>query len=430
MGYLTPKQENTFYRTIIMLGQTISNKRPLLICLISAYMASLTINPIFGAACTLLAIYAGLLTLKRIFSTKHDLVTQASAKTQSSIIPPKILTIPKGILYKNENTQWNEGKLQLIDKPKIGTLIDELDHINPKIISDTSVLKTRLLSPFHDTSQSNWLNCDIILEFFNILEKSSSNQFIVLDNSYIATTDDFNEFIHNIKSNKNLRGLTRKLQQADKIIAPFSTGSHWFLICIEKHEKSNFTITTLDSFNIQSVQENLQIKAIQIIKALFSEHKQITINHKKLTIPKQDNSYDCGVSICYFAELFRNGSLPQIQLGKGNYTDYRLHIAKEILKASPKETTTPITVANDSDSNDSDCEIIHVGNKQYRIKQSKSFLYDYYPSDDESDDEILSYYNTVRTTVKNDTVFTIDLTKQSSPSPASKENILFEKYSK
>lgn len=129
--------------------------------------------------------------------------------------------------------------------------------------------------------------------------------------------------------------------QAELILWPYHKDAHWYLAIVNKSSEA-YSIQVLDSLNMHCNHAEI-IQHIQAVLKHFNRNL-VCERTKSLTVPRQDNFVDCGVSICYFATLAaKNIPIPTVTADSASalwhYGHYRLSIAQRLLP----ETTVDLT---------------------------------------------------------------------------------------
>ena len=155
----------------------------------------------------------------------------------------------------------------------------------------------------HDDFQpeSAWLSDDFVERYIQEKITSSSNcndiKLFNLNPDALDLTDRFERF-------------AKKNSAKTKIIWPICHGSHFHLILIAYNKENNQVyICGLDGFNETKKQEMYISKASVLANLLYpNAEKQINTSEPVFL---QNNTSDCGVVVCYFAEHFIEKRLPE-----------------------------------------------------------------------------------------------------------------------
>lgn len=202
-----------------------------------------------------------------------------------------------------------------------------------------------------------WLNDIVIDNYFNWLASYYSTHKIETISSLELSTD-FSHFRTKLERKQRLAE-KRRLQEAEIILCPIAAAKHWYLLIIEKGQDGIFFVTTLDGFNQKQNHRVLWQKAESLIDFLHPEtrHEGIIAKSSHIINPQQ-NVYDCGAVICYFAKIFcEKKSLYKEYLDSQAYTRFRQDIAfalasqeKEVFFNFGKKSQPAKTKSNPSTS--------------------------------------------------------------------------------
>lgn len=182
-----------------------------------------------------------------------------------------------------------------------------------------------------------WLNNKIISAYLEIVSKhfrkEGLNVFILSTHFYknILECDSFKI----IDSFKNYN-----FKKYDFVVIPIHLKNHW-TICIVDLEARNFEY--YDSISSSSPKSNKNLNILRIIKKNFCKYSSpkfstFSLKDKSEFIPKQENSFDCGVYCCFYVRyrlenenfnfsqnnttILRNKILLELYLGKIVYSNH------------------------------------------------------------------------------------------------------------
>ncbi|KAL0227605.1 hypothetical protein RCL1_003749 [Eukaryota sp. TZLM3-RCL] len=164
---------------------------------------------------------------------------------------------------------------------------------------------------FYTALGTSWLVERTINNFLEMLTRNHDDMFFVrsdvlhcwlqpvigsVENTWwLPLTNNTNDFIFFIPIND---GYTKELDKA--------MGSHWTLLVFERC-RGRLLYYYLDSYpeGSRHCKEALDFTLLKLSEK-FSEQQQFPTSFIPVNCPKQNNMFDCGVYVCYFAELISN----------------------------------------------------------------------------------------------------------------------------
>jgi sentrin-specific protease 1 len=177
-------------------------------------------------------------------------------------------------------------------------------------------------------SEKGWLNDEIINDSMNILVSNNSSKNVICLSTFFYSSlahDNTFKYLNVIKWNYNT-----DIFSFDKILLPINIDNmHWVLVVV--FIKSS-TIIYYDSLLSNSKTANLIL--VNILKWLKIEGEIRNRNSNLWTttindsIPKQENTYDCGLYIIKFAEYIIKGET----LNKNTFDKDKKTFRKQILE--------------------------------------------------------------------------------------------------
>ena len=183
-------------------------------------------------------------------------------------------------------------------------------------------------------SDGRWLNDEVINYFFSLLKNHS-----VLENNnkhHFVSTFFYKKLTMENKYNYNNvqrwinKWTNRSIFSFSTIYVPINIESvHWALIIVDVDHN---TITYYDSLPAAD-----GLHHVENIIQLLTDHAKITKERKKNWrvspatnhIPKQENTYDCGIFTCMYA-YFNYFGLP-MSFTQSNATEFRIQLQRCIL---------------------------------------------------------------------------------------------------
>lgn len=212
----------------------------------------------------------------------------------------------------------------------------------------------RLLQPLflgEDLGGKSWLSDDCIGNFLRALvheyEQKNLNVEFISSQKTISST---NAFIIDRFRKGEYQEEKARLSQANLIFCPVKLkDNHWGLWVLDKRDEDSHKIYCLDGFNSNpfvsspegyAQSQNMYFDAyIKPLAELFD----FDISKKYFQfIPRQGNGIDCGAVVCYWAKQICDNKLSltspiDVDFDPKKYTNYRMDIAKNILKCPAEE---------------------------------------------------------------------------------------------
>ncbi len=204
--------------------------------------------------------------------------------------------------YKFDTAQRQKSPIKFLGS------YNEGDHEYEKIITD------------------NWLNDDIINDFFTRLKLNSENREYFYCDSYITAESEFKFITSFYREGKNWFDSDVK-----KIFIPLNIkdGSHWILIVINyDNSKAIANIEIFDSL-VSSRESYLKyinyvFTFLQVVYMWFIHTELPCVDKFKLiihnNIPQQSDAYNCGVFVCRYCYDITNN----IPILNENYTPRKI----------------------------------------------------------------------------------------------------------
>lgn len=158
-----------------------------------------------------------------------------------------------------------------------------------------------------------------------------------------------NDFCDRLQNRASYAKQAQAMREANRIMFAVNKDKHWHLVTIEKQANNQYVIACLDSLGYND--NVVAKKAVNILNALYAKEdvKPTVSKPRFITVPKQHNLDDCGVSVCYWAnEIVEKQALPADQNGGCDYSQYRYEIADIFVKAYAKELKKPIVIEDDA----------------------------------------------------------------------------------
>ncbi|XP_030855061.1 uncharacterized protein LOC105447491 [Strongylocentrotus purpuratus] len=143
----------------------------------------------------------------------------------------------------------------------------------------------------------NWLNDVIINGYLEMIDLKSRN-----DDGQPRIYPFFSQWYQQVNSRgeTSLRRMARliDLAECDWLLFPVNTGVHWYLIAINPKEKMVVSLDSLQGDNATEI-----VLAVQVVRSLWKEKYGLSFDCQMMVVPtpRQHNSDDCGVYLCYFA---------------------------------------------------------------------------------------------------------------------------------
>ncbi len=185
-------------------------------------------------------------------------------------------------------------------------------------------------------TSKDWLDDHCVNDFFRIIELSSENKIACVLS--LLLTPEVDAYI-----NKRNFQFFKRLRDADKIFWPYCINKHWGLLIIDHKVADNTCkVTMVDGFNTnyflpenRETYELLKLNVTALLNNIHCNNNNYNANQTRylhFSIPKQSNTYDCGVAICYFAKQFaeKDQLAPFQNLNAINYSPYRFDIAQTL----------------------------------------------------------------------------------------------------
>ncbi len=235
-------------------------------------------------------------------------------------------------------------KIKLIHTlKKIGQKIGAYLHLWSLFIklalkgAEGSVAASLLLAPFFThimKIELAWLNDIVINNYFNWL----AQKYAVKKVATISSLDFFSPtFFTQLSTRRRRQPEKSRLQEADVILVPINQHTHWYLLIIQKREDDIFNLITLDGFNNMPFHPALWQKGEELLAFLHPEtsHSQRIFTKQSSLIVRQNNLYDCGAVICYYAKEFcEKMQVSQDLKSARNYTLFREEITQAVASHS------------------------------------------------------------------------------------------------
>lgn len=173
---------------------------------------------------------------------------------------------------------------------------------NPPIPAKRSIFSCEISdkpqSKINDASNKNWLNDEDINNYLSYLSKKYAREDTIMIDPIISAL-----LLHNPKeAGKHLNCL--KVKKKKFIILPVNDadehggGSHWSLLFFDGQNNLYWYFDSLNFFN--------QNKAEKLARNLCTYLDKKEIHFGSVQCPQQNNSYDCGVFLLYFAHNICN----------------------------------------------------------------------------------------------------------------------------
>ncbi|KAK3929244.1 Sentrin-specific protease 3 [Frankliniella fusca] len=183
-------------------------------------------------------------------------------------------------------------------------------------------LKVRDLNIIHG---SMWFNDEIINFYFNVISESLQSVH-ALDTFFYPTLT--------LKGQESVAKWTKNVNLFEKrfILIPIHGASHWSLISVDNESK---TLTAFDSLNgdhshaLNVILDFLECEAYR--HGVHFQRYDYKVTHAD-DIARQDNSYDCGPFICFYAR--RVCESKGCSASASYMSSLRLKLMKEILRCS------------------------------------------------------------------------------------------------
>ena len=208
-------------------------------------------------------------------------------------------------------------------------LFQEKDHREKNTKKILVINNLEILQSSLDTlDPENWLDGEVIDAYIHLMTKAVSNKVVkVLHLSTIF----FQKLVGcGPKGESVLReGIDRDVLNQDVLIAPIFHQNHWTLIIIDIVRR---IIISLDSLNLATTFGIREYSAF--LSNLSMTHKKRPINwslwrlYKPTDMPRQTNSFDCGIYICTYAKMLCTG---KGRLRSGNLNFERRSIRESIV---------------------------------------------------------------------------------------------------
>jgi len=206
----------------------------------------------------------------------------------------------------------------------------------------------RILGPIYpaDCSGESWLNDSNIQDYLSILEAQGFNgtKVVVIDSGHAASNVSSVCFVQSLMNDvQSRRKIKAKLEGANLIFCPVNLGgNHWGLWVLDRRDAENHKVYCLDGFNSnpfvrepEGYSKDQRTHFDRYIKPLAEFLNFDASQAFSQEIPRQQNSFDCGSAVCYWAKIIIRGThLNEISSQKFDaeqYTQFRLEIAKAIV---------------------------------------------------------------------------------------------------
>ncbi|MCS5709677.1 hypothetical protein CC99x_012295 [Candidatus Berkiella cookevillensis] len=197
---------------------------------------------------------------------------------------------------------------------------------------DVKRLLVPLEQPDSFTATEAWFNDILVNDYFQQLAAQYSGVEVIssLMNQCIPPLPD------RFRNEQKYDVWKKKLSESPLVFWPMHQNNHWHLIIIDN--TSDPSVYILDGFN--SRDEGLLTgsgfelaSAIRPLQRGRAEH----ISGEFISVAKQENAYDCGPVICFYAKVIaayyvRHQQLPNLsELEKVDYTGFRKNIAEALV---------------------------------------------------------------------------------------------------
>ncbi|XP_043271898.1 sentrin-specific protease 1-like [Venturia canescens] len=173
--------------------------------------------------------------------------------------------------------------------------------------------------------EKKWLNDEIINSYLDLLSEDET-----LGHRIYGMNSFFFPRLH-ISGYQAIKRWTKKINlfEFDKVIVPIHLGHHWCLAVINFGNKTIKYYDSLGGENRQYLEELLQYLMLEASKKgqrdFNKEEWKLVI---KKNIPRQLNTYDCGVFICMFARYEAEGK--RVDFDQRDMSQLRRKIKKEL----------------------------------------------------------------------------------------------------
>ncbi|CAD6218296.1 GSCOCG00011429001-RA-CDS, partial [Cotesia congregata] len=221
-----------------------------------------------------------------------------------------------------ETKNLNSSSLQ---NHSIEAMLEEykIDKENKKVNEHDINMRIKL-EDLERLKPPQWLNDQVINYYFKILEERKDSEIYVFDTYFYPS---LNIGIERVKNRtKNVDIFTKTF-----LFIPIHLGNHWCLCAVNI---PNVSITYYDSLKgtndkcLQKI-EGYLLQEFKMVRPTSDGPKRWKKIHAK-DIALQNNAYDCGVFICYYASQLSKGE-PLNLINGCNMSPFRAEILYDIL---------------------------------------------------------------------------------------------------
>ena len=179
------------------------------------------------------------------------------------------------------------------------------------------------------------------IEFILNKPEIKSKEILHLDPGFMREgkiTDPFEAKITSLKQG-DMR-FTKKIREANHILWPICQSQHWFLMIISKKDK-RIQLQCLDGFNSETAHQGLFKEVRGCLRKIFGAG--YSYRQQSLMVQVQNNAYNCGAVVGFYAKLFCENPLEFLKKTKELGADlYSYHKERnEMLKTIQPKNTKP-----------------------------------------------------------------------------------------
>lgn len=203
----------------------------------------------------------------------------------------------------------------------------------------TEVEVKRLLAPLENpgaflTSEA-WFNDELVNNYFQQLAKQHPH-VSVISSLMGGCTPPLPERLRSSSRYSEFKG---QLSESPLVFWPIHQDSHWYLVVIDNASTDKSNVYMLDGFNSKDI--NLWNKyGFELATAIRPKLSSEQIIGEFINVAKQQNYYDCGPLICFYAKLIaefyaRHKELPEISVlntSEVDYTSFRKNIGDTLIE--------------------------------------------------------------------------------------------------